>query len=306
MSENVKSLVDVPTEEFLLPGHAACAGCGSTLALRLTLKALGKNTIVTIPASCVSVIQGPFPLSSIAVPVLNVALPATGAVISGMEAVFRFRKEKRKIVVLGFGGDGATADIGLQTLSGAFERGHGIVYVCHDNEAYMNTGIQRSSATPFGAWTTTTPIGRYGAGKRHFKKDMPAIFAAHRIPCIATASVAYPLDLMQKLKRAQAVGGPAYVHIHCPCPPGWRFPPSQTIKLARLAVGTGMWVLYEIENGDPSTLRITVRPSKRRPVAEYLRAQGRFQHLPEREIRQIQKFVDENCERLGLEVARAR
>jgi len=296
----IKSLKDVPQEEFLLSGHAACAGCGSTLALRLTLKAFGKNTIVTIPASCMSVVQGVFPLSAIKVPVLNIALPATGAVISGIESVLRFRKEKRKIIVLGFGGDGATADIGLQTLSGAFERGHDIVYVCHDNEAYMNTGIQRSSATPYGAWTTTTPIGKYSAGKSHFKKDMPAIFVAHRVPYVATASVAYPLDLIQKLKRAGSIKGPAYVHIHCPCPPGWRFPSNKTIQLARLAVETGMWILYEIENGDPSTLRITVRPPKRKPVKEYLKLQGRFQHLRREEIERIQKLVNEDYKRLGL------
>lgn len=296
----IKSLKDIPTEESLLSGHAACAGCGSTLALRFTLKAFGKNTIVAIPASCMSVVQGVFPLSAIKVPVLNIALPATGAVISGIESVLRFRREKRRIVVLGFGGDGATADIGLQTLSGAFERGHDIVYVCHDNEAYANTGIQRSGATPLGAWTTTTPIGKYSAGKSHPKKDMPAIFAAHHIPYVATASVAYPLDLIQKLKRAESIKGPAYVHIHCPCPPGWRFPSDKTIQLARLAVETGMWVLYEIENGDPSTLRITVRPPKRKPVKEYLKLQGRFKHLRREEIERIQKLVDEDYKRLGL------
>lgn len=295
----IKNLRDISSEEFLLPGHAACPGCGSTLALRLTLKAFGKNTIVTIPASCMSVVQGAFPLSAIKIPMLNIALPATGAVLSGIESVLRFRREKRRIVVLGFGGDGATADIGLQTLSGAFERGHNIIYVCHDNEAYMNTGIQRSGATPLGAWTTTTPVGKYGSGKRHLKKDMPAIFAAHRIPYVATASVAYPLDLIQKLKRARSIKGPAYVHIHCPCPPGWRFPADKTIQLARLAVETGMWMLYEIENGDPLTLRITVRPP-RKPVKEYLKLQGRFQHLREEEIERIQKLVDENCKRLGL------
>jgi pyruvate ferredoxin oxidoreductase beta subunit len=178
------------------------------------------------------------------------------------------------------------------------ERGHNCLYICYDNEAYMNTGIQRSGATPYGAWTTTTPVGRVKRGEDRPKKDIPAIVAAHGAPYVATASVGYLNDYIKKVKKAASIRGPTYIHVNCPCPPGWRFSSEKTIEVARLAVQTGMWVLYEIEEGE---FRLTVKPSKRKPVAEYLKLQGRFRHLTEEDIAEIQRMADEKCKKLGME-----
>jgi pyruvate ferredoxin oxidoreductase beta subunit len=285
-----------PREEYLLKGHVACPGCGAAVMLRHVLKALGPNTYLVIPACCTSVIAGPHPRSAFRVPVLHIAFAASAAAASGMiEALEKLGKPANVVV---WAGDGGTVDIGLQALSGAAERGHNIIYICYDNEAYMNTGIQKSGSTPHGAWTTTTPSGNPG-----FKKDLPGIMVSHRVPYVATLSPAYPNDTFAKLRKAASMrGGLKYLHALTPCPPGWRYDPSLTIELSRLAVETGMWVLYEVENGvfrltGPS--RALLDKGKRKPVAEYLKLQGRFRHLSPEDVERIQRMVDENWERIA-------
>jgi len=290
----VKGLTE---EELLAPGHRACSGCGSALALRLALKALGKNIIVSQATGCMEVTTTPYPETSWRVPWIHAAFENAAAVASGVQAALK-KLGKKGVKSVAIAGDGGTADIGLQALSGAVERGDNVLYLCYTNEAYMNTGIQRSGATPYGAWTTTTPVGKIKRGEDRPAKDIPAIIVAHGAPYVATASVAYPLDFVSKLKKAAAIEGPTYVEVHCPCPPGWRFDSSETIKVGRLAVLSGAWVLYEVRNGE---LSITFKPPKRVPVAEYLKLQGRFRHLSDAEISQIQRMVDEKCKRLGIE-----
>ena len=260
------------------------------------MKALGPRTILVIPACCTSVIAGPYPKSAFGVSVMHIAFAASAAAASGIVEALEL-KGKTDVNVAVWAGDGGTADIGIQALSGAAERGHNIIYICYDNEAYMNTGIQRSSATPLGAWTTTTP-----EGKREQKKDMPSIMAAHKIPYVATGNPAYPLDLLAKLEKAKKIRGLKYIHLLSPCPPGWRFPSEKTIEVARLAVQTGMWILYEIEDGEfrltgPS--RALLDKSKRKPVVEYVKMQGRFATLTDEQIEEMQKAVDEQWERIA-------
>ena len=288
------TIKELPKEEYLLKGHAACAGCGPSIALRLLFKALGKNVILVVPACCTSIIQGPYPYTSVNVPLQNILFESTAAAASGIVAALRQRKLKN-ITVVGWAGDGGTADIGLQALSGAAERETDFIYICYDNEAYGNTGMQRSGATPYGAWTTTTPTG-----KRERKKDIPFIMAAHRIPYVATACPSYPIDLINKLKKAKEIRGTKYVHILAPCPTGWRYDTSKTVELGRLAVQTGLWALYEIEYGkfklnSPSDRLID--KDKRKSVKEYLSLQGRFRNLTEEDVAKIQKWVDEDWER---------
>ena len=240
--------------EPLSPGHRACQGCGEILALRQVMKALGTNVVVVSATGCMEIVTSPFPQSAWRVPWLHVAFENASAVVSGVESAYRAMIRKGKIedketVFLAYGGDGATADIGLQSLSGALERGHNFLYVCLDNEAYMNTGIQRSSSTPYGAMTTTSPPGKNSIGQATWKKNMPAIVAAHGIPYVATASPAFPVDLMNKVRKAASTPGPAYIHIYSPCPTGWRCSPEQSIEVARLAVLSRVFPLYEVVNG---------------------------------------------------------
>ncbi len=265
-----------------LPGSAACPGCGATLAFRIASRVLGPNTIYVVPASCFSVIQSPFPKSAISAPLYNIAFPAAAATASGVYRAYKMIGRNVNVVV--WAGDGGTVDIGIQALSGAAERGEDIIYVCYDNEAYMNTGIQRSGATPLMAWTKTTPTG-----KREMPKDMPMIVAAHRVPYVATASVGYPFDLANKFEKAKRIKGFRYIHIFSTCPPGWNSPVSKTAEVAKLAVDTYFWPLYEIENGK---LRITVKPRKR-PLKEFLELQDRFRGLSDEEIEELEKIVME-------------
>lgn len=287
------TIKELPKEEYFLKGNPACSGCGAAISLRLFFKALGNKIIMVVPACCTTVIQGPYPNTSFAVPILNVVFESTGAAASGVVAALKKRGIK-DVTVVGWAGDGGTADIGLQALSGAAERGTDFIYVCYDNEAYGNTGIQRSGATPYGAWTTTTP-----AGKREHKKDMPMIMAAHGIPYVATASPSYPLDFINKFKKAKQIKGTKYIHILSPCPPGWRYPTNKTVEIGRLAVQTGIWALFEIENGvfklNPPSSRL-IDKEKRRPVKDYIRLQGRFSHLTEKDIEEIQRWVDKTWE----------
>ena len=287
--------MDIPKEEFLAPGHRGCAGCGASIAVRLALKALGKDTVAVSATGCLEVMTTPYPETSWEIPWIHVAFENAGAVASGVESALRIQGKKSNVIA--FGGDGGTVDIGLQSLSGAMERGHNMTYVCYDNEAYMNTGIQRSGATPFGASTTTSPAGKASFGENRPKKNMSMIMAAHGIPYVATASIAYPEDYMKKVKKAAEVDGPAYIHLNQPCTTGWGYDPSKTIEIGRLAVETGFWVLYEIEDGE---FNVTYRPAERKPVKEYLKPQKRFKHLDDEHIAKIQEYVDAQCEELGL------
>jgi pyruvate/2-oxoacid:ferredoxin oxidoreductase beta subunit len=289
----------IPEEEHLYPGHVACPGCGAGLSMRYALKALGRDTVLIIPACCWSIIAGPFPYSSLTVPLLHVPFEAAAAVSSGVRAALDIQG-KENINVVAWGGDGGTFDIGLQALSGAMERNENFIYVCYDNEAYMNTGIQRSSATPWGAWTTTTPSENM---KREPKKNMLEICAAHRIPYTATLSLAYPEDFIAKFRKAMKLKGTRFLHIFSPCPPGWKLADDLTIRISRLAVRSRIVPLYEIENG--TTYRLTVDEPVKVPVKEYLNLQRRFAHLSEEEKNQIQKTVDENYERLLGRVRRS-
>ena len=288
------TLKELPKEEYILKGNPACAGCGAAISLRLMFKALGRKVIMIVPACCTTVIQGPYPYTAFKVPLLNIVFEATGAAASGIVAALK-KRGIEDVTVVGWAGDGGTVDIGLQSLSGAAERETNFIYICYDNEAYGNTGMQRSGATPFGAWTTTTPTG-----KREHKKDMPMIMAAHGIPYVATVIPSYPLDFINKLRKAKQIKGTKYIHILSPCPTGWRFPGSKTIEIGRLAVQTGIWALYEIENGEfklsPPSARLLDK-SKRKPVELYLRAQGRFRNLTDRDIAEIQQWVDETWEK---------
>jgi pyruvate ferredoxin oxidoreductase beta subunit len=293
----MRAAPSIPEEELLAPGHRACAGCGCVLAMRYLLKALGRNIIISMATGCMEVVTTPYPETAWRVPWIHSAFENAAATAAGIAAGLK-ALGKKGIKSVAIAGDGGTADIGLQALSGAVERGDDVLFCCYDNEAYQNTGIQRSGATPFGAWTTTTPIGRVKRGEDRPKKDVPAIIAAHGAPYVATASVAYPLDFIEKLRKAAAIEGPTYVHVHAPCVPGWRIDTNKTIEVARLAVLTGSWVLYEVEGGQ---LRVTFKPPKRRPVADYLKLQGRFRHLVDEEIARIQRMVDEQCRRFGIE-----
>jgi pyruvate ferredoxin oxidoreductase beta subunit len=307
MSETTQKLFrtikDLPKDEYLVGGHRACQGCGEALALRLILKAIGPDVVVASATGCMEVVTSPYPYTSWEVPWIHVAFENTAAVASGIQAAFKVLMRKgvlpqKKIHVLAFAGDGGTADIGLQALSGALERGHDFVYVCTDNEAYMNTGIQRSGATPYGAWTTTSPAGKIRpVGQITWKKDMPAIAAAHNIPYVATATVAYPIDLVNKARKAVDVDGPAYLHVYSPCPTGWRFATEKAIQISRVGVQTGVYPIYEIENG---VFKLTVKPSRRKPVVDYLKMQGRFRHLTDKDIEFIQKRIDEQATKMGL------
>lgn len=285
------TIKELPKEEYLLKGHAACAGCGPAVSLRHLYKALGNKVMMMVPACCTTVIQGPYPYTSFAVPLQNILFESAAAAASGVVAALKQRKIN-DVTVVSWAGDGGTVDIGIQALSGAAERGTDFIYICYDNEAYGNTGMQRSGATPYGAWTTTTP-----SGKRERKKDMPLIMAAHKIPYVATACTSYPLDFINKLRKAREIRGTKYIHLLTPCPTGWRCDSSKTIELGRLAVLSGLWVLYEIENGrfklsSPSDR--LVDKTKRKPVKDYFAPQGRFRGLSADDAERIQKWIDED------------
>ncbi len=295
------SVKNLPKEEPLAPGHRACQGCGEVLALRMAMKALGTDVIVCNATGCMEIVTSPFPHTSWRVPWIHIAFENAAAVASGVEAALKVLKrhgrfpKNRHVDVVAVAGDGGTADIGLQALSGALERGHDFVYICLDNEAYMNTGVQRSSCTPFGAMTTTSPPGSRSIGQMTWKKNVPQIAVAHGIPYVATASPAFFLDLMNKVKKAALVKGPAYVHIYAPCPTGWGTKGEDSIKLARLAVDTKIFPLYEVIEGK---YYITRKITKPKPVEEYLKAQRRFRHLTPEIIEEIQRRVDAEYERL--------
>ncbi len=295
----------VVLEEFIAEGHSFCTGCGEVLALRLACKALGRNVIIGNATGCIEICTSPLPVTSWRVPWIHTLFENTAAVISGSEAGLRILMKKGKmpekdIKCVAVAGDGGTSDIGMQALSGALERGHNFLYLCFDNEAYMNTGIQRSSATPYGASTTTAPAGKFSIGQTTWKKNLPEIAVAHNIPYVATASPGYPFDLMNKVKKGAEVNGPAYVHVLSPCPTGWRSPSNLSVKLGRLAVETAIFPLYEVGNGH---YKLNVDPAKLKPVEEYLKPQGRFRHLLEAEVKEIQEHVNQEYAKLKAKVA---
>jgi len=288
------SLLNLPDEEYLLSGNRTCAGCGLAVALRYISKALEGQAILVVPASCLTVLGGMYPVSSVRMPWLNVAFPSTAASASGVAAGLK-ALGKTGTTVVAFAGDGGTLDIGIQALSGAAERNADILYICYDNEAYMNTGTQRSSATPIHVKTATTPI----LGKQQHSKDMVRIMEAHGIPYIATASPSYPADLFDKVRKARAISGTRYIHISTPCPPGWVFPTTDTIKVGRLAVETGAVVLYEIENGVfrlTSKSRTIAKRNKRAPIETYFAAQKRFGKPDPERLAEFQQWVDARWE----------
>jgi pyruvate ferredoxin oxidoreductase beta subunit len=297
---NVFAVRTLTQKEYFTPGHRSCQGCAEALAVRLVAKAMGRNVIIANATGCMEIVSSPLPYSAWRVPWFHVAFENTAAVASGIESALKVLMRKgripnKKIVTLAMGGDGGTADIGFQALSGALERGHNFLYVCTDNEAYMNTGIQRSSSTPFGASTTTSPVGKAQTGQMTWKKNMPAIAAAHNIPYVATACPSYPIDLVQKVKKAADIEGPAYVHILSVCPTGWRSAPELSIKLGRLAAETGVFPLYEVERGQ---YRLSIDFPKLKPIKEYIKLQGRFRHLTDEMIGEIEKRVHREYEQL--------
>jgi len=303
-STNVYAYKLITRKEYFSPGHRACQGCAEVLAVRLVAKALGRDTIVACATGCMEIVSSPLPFTNWNVPWIHVAFENAAAVVSGAEAGMKVlmrkgRVPKKKISFLAMAGDGGTSDIGLQALSGALERGHDFTYICYDNEAYMNTGIQRSSSTPFGASTTTSPAGKVVPGQVTWKKNMPEIAAAHNIPYVATACPSYPIDLIRKVKKSARLKGPAYIHILSVCPTGWRMPPELSIKVGRMAVETGIFPLYEVENG---RYKLTMDIEKLRPVNDYLKMQGRFRHLSEDMIEKIQKRITKEYELLKKKV----
>ncbi len=287
---------EIACKEWFLPGNSCCAGCGLEIALRWAIKALGPNTALVTPASCLNVVIGLWPKTAPDFPFTNMAFAAGAAAATGFDAAFKAKAYRfpkgpwKNMTSLVFAGDGGTTDIGIQGLSGAAERNSDIIYVCYDNEAYMNTGIQRSSSTPHGAKTTTTPFG-----KDRYKKDVPRIMQAHDIPYVATASISHPLDIYEKFKKAKDIKGCRYIHILAPCPPGWGFPSEDAIEIAKLAVKTGFWILYEVENGVKKlskSSKALLDPSKRVPLIEYLSKQKRFSGISEKTLIELQESLD--------------
>lgn len=286
--------VEIPDKEYILPGTRTCAGCGLTLAYRYILKALGPRTIVTLPACCLTILHGIYPKTPVAVNAVNTAFASTAASAAGLVAGLKATGQNDYVVV-GMAGDGGTFDMGIQALSGAAERQTDFIYICYDNEAYMNTGVQRSSATPEGALTTTTPV----EPKKQPKKDFVAIMEAHKPAYIATCCSAYPRDIYEKLLKARDIRGTRFIHLYVPCPPGWGFPTNKTVELGRMAVETAVVVLFEIEKGKFSLTGRSLtmaRSGRKRPVEDYLRLQGRFRKMSPEQIESFQKDVDERWE----------
>ena len=287
--------VNITEKEYLLPGNRTCPGCGLSLAYRYILKALEGQVIATVPASCLTVLHGMYPVTSVTVPCVNTPFATTAASASGLVAGLK-ALGKQGLTVLAIAGDGGTHDIGIQALSAAAERQTDFLYICYDNEGYMNTGNQRSGSTPLGAISGTTPV----LGKQVNQKDIAAIMEAHGIPYVATASASYPLDLYEKVRKAKAIRGTRFIHVSTPCPPGWSFSFSDTIKIGKLAVETGWVVLYEVEDG---VFRLTsasesiARKGNLKPLREYLKEQGRFKNITEEQINELQDWVNTRWKR---------
>jgi pyruvate ferredoxin oxidoreductase beta subunit len=282
------------TDQELFYGHKACAGCGGSLAVRLALKVLGERTYAVLPAGCMSAVGFIYPQMCFTNNALISTFAGTASMMSGVAAGARALGVK-DFHVVGFAGDGGTADIGIQALSGAIDRNENFIYICYDNEAYMNTGVQKSSLTPFGSKTTTTPAGENIPGALTQKKNMFEIVAAHGISYAATASVGYPQDFINKVNKAKQVTGTSYIHVYAPCPTGWGTPTDTTIEISREVVDCGLWYLAEFEDGD---FKLNRNPKEFSSVEEYLKKQGRFKHLSSKEIEAVIKNRDKKWEQI--------
>lgn len=307
VAEIIKSIAQAPEEEFYLPGHRTCAGCGPALAYKLIAKASGRNTIFIGPTGCMYVANTSYACGPWKVPWAHAQITNGGAVASGIAEAFKMMIKKGKIQdeypnIIVMAGDGASIDIGLQAASAMMYRGHKVLFIMYDNESYANTGVQVSPMTPYGGATMFTPPGpMIPEAKKFFPKDPMAIFCGGGHPAVkygATASVSYPIDLMNKVRKALANDGPTFLHVHCPCPKGWMFPSDRTVELGKLAVETGMWHMYEIENG---VKKFTITPKKLKPVDEFVQTQGRFSHLQPEHIAKLQAWVNNRAKNLGVE-----
>ena len=293
-------------EDRFTHGHRMCSGCGAPIVVKIAMLATDYPVIVSNATGCLEVSSCISEFTAWNVPWIHTAFENAAATLSGVETMYRSLKKQGKmdkeVKFIAFGGDGGTYDIGFQSLSGAMERGHDMIYICYDNGAYMNTGIQRSSATPLGADTTTCPAGSVIPGKLRSRKNLTKIMAAHNIPYVAQASPSHWQDLFKKVQKAHEIKGPKFINVIAPCNRGWRSKTNDAIQLARLAVNTCYWPLYEIENG---VTRITVTPKEKIPVAEFMKPQGRFKHLfaPENEalLKQVQDEIDKEWEKLQKE-----
>ncbi len=294
------SVVNLTTEEFVHPGNRACSGCGLSILYRIGLKALGRNCIFVVPPSCLTVMQGLYPIAASQMPILNGTFASTAAIATGVRAAMKRRGKKTQVVA--WAGDGGTADIGIQALSGALERNEDIIYICYDNEAYMNTGVQRSGTTPQGGLTTTTPY----SGKKENSKNLPAIVAAHNPAYVATCSASYPLDFHDKLLKAKEISGLKYLHVQTPCPPGWGCDERMTIKIGKAAIDCGLFDLYEIEEGvktlsEPS--QKLLNKDKMGSLQNYLDMQTRFKALTAEQIAAMQERIDKKWDAYRREFA---
>lgn len=273
------------------PGHTGCAGCPMAIAIHNVMKAAGPDTIISNATSCSEIISSQYPTTAWGVPYIHVAFECAASVASGIDAADR--KLGRKSNIIALAGDGGTYDIGFQALSGMVDRGHNILYICYDNECYANTGVQRSSATPYAASTTTSPRGKKRHGNMTYKKRIAEMLAVQGAVYVATSSIAYPKDIQSKVKKALSIKGPKFLLIHTPCPLAWKFSNEKTVEIAKLAVETGMWAMYEIEN---EKFTITLQPIKK-DISEYMKSQARFKGITENEIHEVQKHVEKEWER---------
>jgi pyruvate ferredoxin oxidoreductase beta subunit len=294
------NVINLTDEEFVHPGNRACSGCGLSILYRIGLKALGRDCIFVVPPSCLTVMQGLYPISATQMPILNGTFASTAAMATGVRAAMKRLGKKTQVVA--WAGDGGTSDIGIQALSGALERNEDIIYICYDNEAYMNTGVQRSGTTPQGGLTTTTPY----SGKKETSKNVPDIVAAHNPAYVATCSASYPLDFHDKLLKAKGISGFKYIHIQTPCPPGWGCDERMTVKIGKMAIECGLFDLYELENSKKTLSEPTqklLKKRKLRPVQDYLRMQTRFKALSKEQIAVMQERIDQKWERYREESA---
>ncbi len=296
-------------EELFTGGHRLCAGCGIPPIVRLILRSTDSNIVATTATGCLEVASSVYPYTAWKVPWVHSAFENAAATITGAEGAYKALKRKKRlpgsdqerdIKFIAFGGDGGTYDIGFQALSGALERGHNFLYVCYDNGAYMNTGVQRSSATPLGSNTTTSPAGEVILGKQQWRKDLTKIVAAHNIPYVGQASPHNWRDLSKKSEKALAINGPTFLNVISACPLGWYAKPEDSIALCKLATETCYWPLYEIEEG---VLKVNYKPKDKRPIMEWIKPQGRFKHLFKADggmeiIEEFQRRLDEEWERL--------
>jgi pyruvate ferredoxin oxidoreductase beta subunit len=287
------NVLNLTEEEFVHPGNRACSGCGLSILYRVGLKALGRDCIFVVPPSCLTVMQGLYPIAATQMPILNGTFASTAAIATGVRAAMKRLGKKTQVVA--WAGDGGTSDIGIQALSGALERNEDIIYICYDNEAYMNTGVQRSGTTPQGGLTTTTPY----AGKKETSKNVPDIVAAHNPAYVATCSASYPLDFHDKLLKAKEISGLKYIHIQTPCPPGWGCDERMTVKIGKMAIECGLFDLYELEEGKKTLSEPTAKLLKRdklRRVQDYLKMQTRFKALSDEQIVAMQQRIDRKFE----------